>query len=103
MSSVEVLPGVRDRLFEAGIEAMARRGYHGTTTRDITTLANVSPAALYIHFPSKQHLLFEISRFGHAQAIEAVQRARQQPGGPADRLTAVVSELAALHAEQYKV
>jgi AcrR family transcriptional regulator len=108
MSAVEATdlaspPGVRDRLFEAGIETMARRGYHGTTTRDITTRANVSPAALYIHFPSKQHLLFEISRFGHAQAIEAVRRARQQPGGPADRLMAVVSELAALHAEQYKV
>jgi AcrR family transcriptional regulator len=88
MSSVEAsdpasLPGVRERLFEAGIETMARRGY--------------------IHFPSKQHLLFEISRFGHTQAIEAVRRARQQPGGPSDRLMAVVSELAALHAEQYKV
>jgi AcrR family transcriptional regulator len=97
------LPGVRERLFEAGIETMARRGYHGTTTRDITTRANVSPAALYIHFPSKQHLLFAISRFGHAQAIEVVRRARQKPGSPADRLLAVVTELAALHAEQYKI
>jgi AcrR family transcriptional regulator len=108
MSSVEASalasrPAVRERLFEAGIETMARRGYHGTTTRDITTRANVSPAALYIHFPSKQHLLFAISRFGHAQAIEVVERARRQPGGPADRLVAVVTGLATLHAEQYEV
>jgi AcrR family transcriptional regulator len=107
MSSVEAsdpasLPGVRERLFEAGIETMARRGFHGTTTRDITTRANVSPAALYIHFPSKEHLLFAISRFGHAQAIEVIEQARRQPGGPADRLAAVVAGLAALHAEQYK-
>jgi AcrR family transcriptional regulator len=97
------LSGVRDRLFEAGIETMARRGYHGTTTRDITKRANVSPAGLYVHFPSKEHLLFAISRFGHALAVEAVHRARRQHSNPADRLTAVVTELAALHAEQYKV
>lgn len=97
------LTGVRKRLFEAGVDTMARRGYHGTTTRDITAHANVSPAALYVHFPSKEHLLFAISRFGHGLAAEAVQRARKQPGSPADRLTAVVAELATLHAEQYKV
>ena len=97
------LTGVRKRLFEAGIETIARRGYHGTTTRDITTHADVSPAALYVHFPSKEHLLFAISRFGHALAVEVVQRAREQPGNPADRLMAVVSQLALLHAEKYKL
>lgn len=97
------LSGLRKRLFDAGIETMARRGYHGTTTRDVTSRAGVSPGALYVHFRSKEHLLFAISRFGHALGVEAVQRGREQPGTPADRLMAVVSELALLHAEQYKM
>ncbi len=44
----------RVRLREAAIEAFARKGFHGTTTRDISTAAGMSPAALYVHYPSKR-------------------------------------------------
>lgn len=48
------------RLLDAGIDEFAERGFHATTTRKIATHAGVSPGALYVHFPSKKELLYEI-------------------------------------------
>ena len=48
----------------AAVEAFAAKGFHGTTTRDISTAAGMSPAALYVHHRSKEELLYELSRLG---------------------------------------
>lgn len=76
------LPGGADtrpeavyRLLRAAVESFAERGFHATTTRDIATGAGMSPAALYIHYPSKAALLAEISRAGHAAALALVRAA----------------------------
>ena len=50
------------------MEAFAERGYHATTTRDIAGRAGMSPAALYIHYKTKEELLHRISRIGHDKA-----------------------------------
>ncbi|WP_309117844.1 helix-turn-helix domain-containing protein, partial [Saccharothrix sp.] len=54
----------------AAAAAFAGRGYHATTTRDIAAQAGMSPAAVYIHYRSKEDLLFQISRIGHRRALE---------------------------------
>jgi AcrR family transcriptional regulator len=41
------------KLVIAAIECFAERGYRATTTRDIAKRAQMSPAALYVHFRSK--------------------------------------------------
>ena len=63
---VEVTPDAARRLLVAAVEAFAERGYHATTTRDIAGRAGMSPAALYIHYKTKEELLHRISRIGHA-------------------------------------
>ena len=68
-------PDARTRLARAAVEAFAARGFHGTTTRDISTAAGMSPAALYVHHRSKEELLFELSRVGHERVL-AMVRAR---------------------------
>ena len=40
-------------LLSAAVRCFAANGYHGTTTRDVSQLVGLSPAALYVHFPSK--------------------------------------------------
>src|SRR5690606_25495504 len=54
-SLAAALPGggseVARRLVASAVESFARRGYHATTTRDISVGAGLSPAALYVHFP----------------------------------------------------
>ena len=66
----EVTPDAARRLLLAAVEAFAERGYHTTTTRDIAGRAGMSPAALYIHYKTKEELLHRISRIGHQKAVE---------------------------------
>lgn len=100
---VDGVPQTSRRLIEAAIEAFAERGYHATTTRDIATRVGMSPAALYVHFPSKVALLAQISRLGHEAAADLVDRAIAGAPDPVARLRAVASSFAAWHAEHHRV
>ncbi|MBT0772227.1 TetR family transcriptional regulator [Kineosporia sp. J2-2] len=91
------------RLVEAAVEAFADRGYHATTTRDIATRVGLSPAALYVHFPSKQALLTEISVVGHEAALDLVERSVTGPGSAMTRLRAAIRAFTAWHAERHRV
>lgn len=48
---------VRDEIVEKGIRLFLRRGYHGTSIKDITDAVNISKGAFYWHFKSKDELL----------------------------------------------
>jgi AcrR family transcriptional regulator len=91
------------RLIEAAIEAFAVDGYHATTTRDIAARVGLSPAALYVHFPSKRALLAEISLLGHRAALELVERSMEGLTDPVDRLRAVIHAFTVWHAERHRV
>jgi AcrR family transcriptional regulator len=91
------------RLIEAAVDAFAERGYHATTTRDIATRVGLSPAALYVHFPSKQALLTQISLLGHEAAVELVTNSMVGVPDPLGRLRAVIHAFAAWHAEHHLV
>ena len=66
----------------SGLRSFAEHGFHATTTRDIAGGAGMSPAALYVHFPSKAALLFEISRSGHESALNLVTAAIERGADP---------------------
>ena len=87
----------------AGVESFAQRGYHATTTRDIASNAGMSPAALYVHFPSKAALLFEISRSGHEQALNLVASAAEQADDPVEAMREIVERFVAWHARRHTV
>lgn len=94
----EVTPDAARRLLVAAVEAFAERGYHATTTRDIAGRAGMSPAALYIHFKTKEELLHKISTIGHAKALDILQTAADGTGSAADRLTDAVHDFVVWHA-----
>jgi AcrR family transcriptional regulator len=97
------VPESSRRMMEAAVDAFAERGYHATTTRDIATRVGLSPAALYVHFPSKQALLTQISRLGHEAAVELVDSSMTGIDDPLGRLRAVIHAFAAWHAEHHLV
>ncbi|WP_020393115.1 TetR/AcrR family transcriptional regulator [Kribbella catacumbae] len=97
-----VQPAAARRLLTGAIDAFAERGFQATTTRDIATRAGMSPAALYVHYPSKERLLFEISLYGHRAALE-ILTAANDGGSPADRLRAMVSAFTSWHAEHHTI
>lgn len=49
----------RQRLLDAATELFARRGYRGTTTRDIAVAAGITERTLFRHVPSKAALFRE--------------------------------------------
>ncbi|CAL9381478.1 hypothetical protein SUDANB58_01065 [Streptomyces sp. enrichment culture] len=94
----EVTPDAARRLLVAAVEAFAERGYHATTTRDIAGRAGMSPAALYIHYKTKEELLHRISRIGHDKALDILRTAARGEGGAAERLADAVSSFVRWHA-----
>jgi AcrR family transcriptional regulator len=98
----EDLGEVPRRLLTSAVRCFAANGYHATTTRDIAEGVGLSPAALYVHFPSKEVVLFEIIRAGHARVLSYVQ----DPSvlaleGSAERLGAIISLYTAWHARHH--
>ncbi|MDQ0937926.1 TetR/AcrR family transcriptional regulator [Streptomyces turgidiscabies] len=94
----EVTPDAARRLLVAAVEAFAERGYHATTTRDIAGRAGMSPAALYIHYKTKEELLHRISRIGHQKAVDILRTAAQAEGTATERLAEAVSSFVRWHA-----
>ncbi|MFJ2020239.1 TetR/AcrR family transcriptional regulator [Streptomyces nodosus] len=99
----EVTPEAARRLLLAAVEAFAERGYHATTTRDIAGRAGMSPAALYIHYKTKEELLHRIIRIGHEKALDVLRTAARGEGTAAERLADAVSSFVRWHAGQHTV
>ncbi|MFE7428293.1 TetR/AcrR family transcriptional regulator [Streptomyces sp. NPDC014735] len=97
----EVTPEAARRLLVAAVDAFAERGYHATTTRDIAGRAGMSPAALYIHYKTKEELLHRISRIGHDRALAVLEAAADGDGTAAERLAEAVRSFVRWHAEQH--
>lgn len=91
------------RLFEASADAFADKGFHATTTRDIASRAGLSPAGVYVHFASKEDLLFQLSRVGHEAARDDLAAAAARADSPTEALAHVISAFARWHAEQHQV
>jgi AcrR family transcriptional regulator len=86
------------RLLSSALGLFSEQGFEATRTRDISTGAGMSPAALYVHYPSKEDLLFEICRFAHQSALEHLRDALDGVESPRERVRAWMSEFAHWHA-----
>jgi AcrR family transcriptional regulator len=100
----EELAAVPRGLLTTAVRCFASNGFHATTTRDICVGMGLSPAALYVHFPSKELVLFEIIRTGHERVLAYIQ----DPSIPAaetssDRLRTIIWRYTAWHARHHVI
>jgi AcrR family transcriptional regulator len=93
-----LMDDARTRLLAAAVAAFAAKGFHGTTTRDISTAAGMSPAALYVHHRSKEELLHQISLAGHERTLALVTEAAASSSDPVERLSRLMEEFVRHHA-----
>lgn len=91
----------RARLREAAVLAFSRLGFHATTTRDIADAAGMSPAAVYVHYRTKEELLFAIARSGHEVTLRLVQAALDGADGPTEQLASAIREFVIHHARDH--
>ena len=94
-------PTVR-RLLLAGVEAFWRDGFHASSTRDIAKRAQLSPAAVYVHFKAKEDLLFDIILYVAEHLRNCLREAAAKGGSPAELLSRLVHAYVALPARMYK-
>ncbi len=84
----------RQRLLDVSLRLFVRRGYAGTTVRDIADASGLSVGLMFHYFPTKQALLQEHARRIDA-AVAAVAR-RLEPGArPLDAFAAVAETVLA--------
>ncbi|MDX6355823.1 MAG: hypothetical protein QOF98_2726 [Streptomyces sp.] len=100
-SWADITPDAARRLVLAAVEAFAERGYHATTTRDIAGRAGMSPAALYIHYKTKEELLYQISKVGHLRSLAMLLDARDADDPAGERLATAVRAFVRWHAEHH--
>jgi AcrR family transcriptional regulator len=81
----------RGRILNVALELFARKGFHGTSIRDLAERAGVQPATIYGHFDSKDAMLEEIIVVGHDFWDATLEAAAAAAGpAPADQLAALV-------------
>lgn len=98
----EELPEVARNLLTSAVRCFAGNGFHATTTRDISSAIGLSPAALYVYFPSKELVLFEIIRAGHQRVLDYVSDPSvAEVADPAEHLRALIARYTEWHARHH--
>jgi AcrR family transcriptional regulator len=92
-------PDSIQRLTQAALECFAERGFHGTTTRQIADRVDMSPAAIYTHFKSKDQLLFLIMRMTLEEGLRRLTKAVAENDDPQKQLFAAVKAVVSFNAE----
>lgn len=90
-------PDTRQRIQEVALELFAEHGYEKTSLREIAERLDVTKAALYYHFKTKEDILGSIIDDWAAQADEIIAWGESQP-----RTRATREELLRRHAENVR-
>jgi AcrR family transcriptional regulator len=89
----------REAILEAAVLLFGKRGYAGTTMRDIAKEVGVLPGSLYAHISSKETLLDEIVELG-IESFLAIESAIPATGTGTEKLRAAIKAhvaVAAVH------
>ncbi len=78
----------RQLLLDAAAGLICRRGFHGTSMRDIGRATDMLAGSIYYHFPSKDALLVAIYAEGVRRIAERVDAAVARATDPMKRLEA---------------
>src|SRR6185503_19314210 len=76
----------RDRIRDAAVELMGRKGVAGTTTQDIARRASCSQAAIYKYWDSKDTLARETFDAAHRRLIDAMESGARKARTPVERV-----------------
>jgi AcrR family transcriptional regulator len=90
------------KLLLAGVDAFWRDGFHASSTRDIAKRAQLSPAAVYVHFKAKEDLLFQIILYVAEYLRDRLRESAAEGGSPTEMLKRLVHAYVALPARSYK-
>ncbi len=82
----------REAVLNAAIEMFARKGYAGSSIREICRAAGVTKPVLYYHFRSKEHLFQELMIDCFSFSLKNILQASKNAGTLRERLVRIVHE-----------
>ncbi len=91
-----------ETVYEAAVDLMYERGYHGTSLRDVARAVGVQMSSLYYYHASKQALLVAIMERTTADLIATVAEAMEAAETPRERLVAGMRAHVMFHAARRK-
>lgn len=80
---------IRERILETAWSLFEAQGYEATTVTEIVRRADIAYGTFFNHFPTKLHLLRELSDLALRDLFENVEEIRKQPGSFAEHLVAL--------------
>jgi AcrR family transcriptional regulator len=80
---------IRERILDTALGLFETQGYEATTVTEIVRRADIAYGTFFNHFPTKLHLLREISDLALQDLFENVEEVRKQPGSFAEHLVAL--------------
>src|SRR5579884_61426 len=84
----------RERLIlQAAEELLLERGYHDMSIDDIAARVGISKGTVYLHFASKDDLVFALFEQGMQQFITALDAMLASPGTPREKLGAIIRQM----------
>jgi len=86
----------RERILGAAIAEFKRAGMAGADVNVIAAAAEVAHGTFFFHFPSKEHVLFELERREEAKLAEEFARFLQKPHDLVSVLTELVDRVTGL-------
>ncbi len=91
-----------ETVYQAAVDLMYERGYHGTSLRDVARAVGVQMSSLYYYHESKQALLVAIMERTTADLIAVVAEAMDAASSPRERLIAGMRAHVLFHATRRK-
>lgn len=88
-ATTDAADDTRRAIMRSAAALFSERGFAKTKVADIARGTQISPAALYWHFPSKEAILFEYLRAGFVEFDRRVNQDLDGLSHPIDRLRAV--------------
>jgi AcrR family transcriptional regulator len=77
---------IHGRILQAALDLFERKGFSNTTALEISEAADVAEKTFYNHFPTKQHLIEELSERSLTGARALLAEVSRYPGTTVDRL-----------------
>jgi AcrR family transcriptional regulator len=93
---------VRQRLLEGAAELFTRKGYAGTTVREIVTAAGVTKPVLYYYFRNKEGIYLELMQEAFAKMDDLVAISLEDRGSPRQKLLSFCDRAYSLFMENIK-
>lgn len=89
-----------DEILDAAIELFSRKGFEGTSMRDLALAVHLQPASLYTHIAGKDELLALVEGRVRAQFLDtALPLLREPAKPPSERIAAFLRRHLAIIAE----